>query len=64
LPVVNVASAPEVVPDPFVATTRKWYLVFGIRLAIAADALTPVVPLPALLEAVFVPYVVVVPYSK
>ena len=62
--VVNVRSAPSVVPAALVATTRKWYVVAG-----ASPLTTDVTdcvdePLPALEAAVLDPYPVVRPHSK
>ena len=61
--VTKVLSAPAVVPAELVATTRKWYVLPGVRLPTAIETVFDVVPDPADVAAVFVPYDVDVPYS-
>jgi hypothetical protein len=53
--VVNVMLAPFVVPRLLVATSRKWYVVFGVRGTRCATISTPLVPLPADCTAVVLP---------
>jgi hypothetical protein len=61
--VVNWASAPVAVPDAFLATRRKWYVVDGASPVTAAE--TALLALPLLVPSgVRDPYAVVVPYSN
>ena len=61
--VVNVMSFPFDVPPEFVPTTRKWYRVFGVSPAIAAETGVTEVPVTGDGTAVAVnPYATVVPY--
>ena len=62
--VVKVWSAPAVVPEALVATTRKWYVLWAVRPAIGALTAWGVLPLPAELVAVEDPYAAVGPYWK
>src|SRR5215213_4737876 len=59
--VVNATSLPLTVPDGFVATSRKWYVVDGARPVTTAE--TALSPLPRIgpSTGVELPYAVVVP---
>ena len=50
-------------PAELFATRRKWYVLPGVRPATAVETDFDVVPEPADVVAVFVPYEVDVPYS-
>jgi hypothetical protein len=63
--VVNVMSAPLVVPSAFVATTRKWYVVLGWSPTTSSDTDLPPGPPPVTVASGDrEPYAVVVPHSK
>jgi hypothetical protein len=61
--VTNVLSDPAVVPAELFATRRKWYVLPGVSPPTAIETDCDVVPEPADVVAVFVPYEVDVPYS-
>jgi hypothetical protein len=52
LDVLKVWSAPLVVPEAFVATTRKWYVVLAASDPTAAEAATFAAPAPAFVAGV------------
>jgi hypothetical protein len=52
--IVNVRSAPSVVPDGFFAASRKWCVVPAVSPLIGTEAFAGFVPLPALLAGVVV----------
>ena len=61
---MKVRSDPKIVPEAFVATRRKWYVVPGFSRVSERETLTGPVPEPAPLALVFEPWLDVVPYSN
>jgi hypothetical protein len=62
--VVKTWSAPTAVPPTLVATSRKWYVVFGVKFVTLDETELALDPVPASADAVFDPYEDVVPNWK